>query len=209
LYPRNSVDDAHVSDLTQAVRAGATLPPVIADRKSLRIVDGMHRRRAIIRVHGDEASHLVELRDYEDDAALFLDAVQLNAEHGRKLDRHDQVRIVLRLRELRVEDRVIAASLHLPEERVQVLALRVVYDAGSQALPSKRGLEHLRGTQLTPIQVETMQSVRSAEAGRLALELTRLLQQGLVNMDHPLIVQRLHDLHGVLRTTLKQVKATA
>lgn len=209
LYPRNTLDDVHVGDLVRAIQAGATLPPIIAQRGSGRIVDGFHRRRAWIKVRGEDVEVPVEFRDYADDAALFLAAVTANAEHGRKLDRDDQVRIILRSRELKVEDRVIAVSLHVPEERVRVLSMRVIRDDEGTEIPSKRGLEHLAGQELTPAQIDTVNSVRSAEAGRLALELTRLLRDGLVNVSHPPVLRRLLALQQTLGDTLKQLGAVA
>lgn len=206
LYPRHRVDDSHVSDLVRALQAGATLPPIIADAKSLRIADGVHRRRAYVRHLGEDATALVELRHYEDDAALFLDAVDLNSAHGRKLDRHDQTRIVLRLRELNVPDQQIAIRLHVPEPQVQHLAIRVVM-APSGPVPSKRGLEHMRGRDMTNEQVAVMDSVRSAEAGRLCLELTRLLNAELVDLGDDVVMARLRELNTVINRVLHAVAA--
>src|SRR5262245_36857156 len=100
LYPRNTVDDTHVGELVKALASGALLPPIIVDAASLRVVDGVHRRRAHLRFFGDDAIANVDARDFADDAAFFLEAVALNSIHGRRLDRADQTRIVLKLREL-------------------------------------------------------------------------------------------------------------
>lgn len=205
LYPRNRVDDTHVSDLVRALQAGATLPAIVADRSTLRIVDGVHRRRALLKHFGEPATADVDFRDYPDDAAFFLAAVALNAQHGRKLDRHDQTRVVLRLQELNVEDRIIAATLHVPEPEIRTLQLRVVYGPSGAAEPSKRGLEHMRGQQMTTVQIQTMRSVRSAEAGRLALELTRLLDAGLVDFTDGTVVARLRELAKTISRALKSV----
>lgn len=202
LYPRNKVDDSHVSDLVRALQAGRTLPPIIADAKSKRIVDGFHRGRAHRKHFGEEAMVQVEFREYASDAELFLDAVELNASHGRKLDRHDQTRIVLRLRELHVPDQQIAIRLHVPEPTIQHLAIRVVLTPSGDAMPSKRGLEYLRGERMTSEQVTVVGSVRSAESGRLCLELSRLLDAGLVDLDNAVIVERLQTLAVSIQTAL-------
>jgi hypothetical protein len=207
-YPRNRVDDAHVGDLVRALQSGATLPPVVVDAESLRIVDGVHRSRAHRRHFGEDAKVAVELRKYTDDRALFLDAVALNSAHGRKLDRHDQTRIVLRLRELGATDELIALRLHVPEPQVTQLAIRVVM-APDGPVPSKRGLEHLRGQTFTSEQVAVMGSVRSAEAGRLALELIRLLNADLVDLDDDVVVSRLRELHDVISERVQRVAVPA
>lgn len=206
MYPRNRVDDSHVSDLLRALQSGHSLPSITACATSLRIVDGFHRLNAYRRFLGDDASVSVHLKHYDSDAELFLDAVAMNSVHGRKLDRHDQTRIVLRLRELNVSDREIAIRLHIPEPQIQHLAIRVVM-APSGPVPSKRGLEHMQGQAMTLRQVAVMESVRSAEAGRLALELYRLLDAGMVDLNDALVVSRLNELHSAISAALKAVAA--
>lgn len=202
LYPRNHVDATHVFDLVRALQSEQELPPIVADAKTLRIVDGFHRRRAWLKHLGDDAKVPVELRKYDDDAALFLDAVKLNAHHGRKLDRHDQSRILLRLEEMRVPPTVIAATLHVPESSLAALRVRVVFTEGGQAMPSKRGLRHVNGQTMTAEQVRVIQSVRSGEAGRLCLELSGLLDAGLVDLEDEQIVERLKTLAASIERAL-------
>jgi ParB-like chromosome segregation protein Spo0J len=209
LYPRNTVSDTHVNDLARALSAGDSLPPIVAEKGTLRIVDGVHRRRAHIKAFGDEATVEVDLRTYENEAELYLEAVRFNSAHGRKLDRHDQTRIVLRLQELQVEPSAIALALHVPEQEIRTLAIRVVYDEAGTAVPQKRGLEHLRGTVLRPEQVTAMKSVRSAEVGRLCLELTRLIEHDLVDYEDSRVVDRLMSLNRVLFSAVERIKVPA
>jgi hypothetical protein len=209
LYPRNTVSDTHVNDLARALSAGDSLPPIVAEKGTLRIVDGVHRRRAHIKAFGDEATVEVDLRTYENEAELYLEAVRFNSAHGRKLDRHDQTRIVLRLQELQVEPSAIALALHVPEQEIRTLAIRVVYDEAGTAVPQKRGLEHLRGTVLRPEQVTAMKSVRSGEVGRLCLELTRLIEHDLVDYEDSRVVDRLMSLNRVLFSAVERIKVPA
>lgn len=206
LYPRHRVDDSHVSDLVRALQSGRALPPIIADAESKRIVDGFHRRRAYLKHFGEEATAPVELRTYADEAALFMDSVELNSAHGRKLDRHDQTRIVLKMRELNIGDQQIALTLHVPEPVIQTLSIRIVHSP-SGPIPSKRGLEHMRGQQLTGEQVAVMESVRSAEAGRLCMELTRLLRAEMVDLSDEQIVSRLRELQQAIEESLHALAA--
>lgn len=206
LYPRNTVDEQHVSELVKALQSGATLPPLIVDRASKRVVDGVHRKMAQTRFMGEGASVAVEFRDYADDAALFLDAARLNAAHGRRLERQDQTRIILKLQELKVDERTIAIALHIPEPEVKTLAVRIVYDSTGAAVPQKRGLEHLRGQKLNDAQIEAMKSVRSAEVGRLCMELTRLLENELADYDDVRVEQRLRTLATAVTAALRQFR---
>lgn len=181
-YPRTRVNDHFIGELARALASGATLPPIIADRASMRIVDGFHRRRAHVKTFGEGTTVPVELHDYPDEQALFRDAVARNSRHGLRFDRLDQVRIVLRLQELKMPDSEISILLHLPEPEVRKLEIRIVHDSSGEPVPQKHGFEHLRGQQLTDGQLSVMKSVRSGNVRRNCVELVKLLEEDLVDM---------------------------
>ncbi len=185
LYPRHEVDEANVAHLTQALKTGDTLPPIVADKESKRIVDGWHRSRAFRRVLGADAVVDVELRSYKSTGEMFLDAVALNATHGRRLDRIDEVRITILGEQYGLDATRIAAALHYPEERIKTLRLRVATVEqpgpgtvpGTQQLPLKRSMRHLAGSTLTKEQV----AAHSIQAGVSLLLQVRQLHEALAN----------------------------
>jgi hypothetical protein len=206
LYPRNTVQEVHVSDLVRALESGAMLPPIVIEKSTGRIVDGVHRRLAVLKHSGPDTVIDVDARDFKSDAELFLEAVRLNSMHGRKLDRADQTRIVLKLQEFQVPPQSISMALHVPEATVQMLALRFVTDSSGEQHPQKRGIEHLRGQQLSDAQLSALKTVRSAEAGRLALELTRLIDNDLVDLEDRDVLVRFQSLAKSLAGCIKQIK---
>lgn len=205
LYPRVHIDSVHVSDLVRAVEGGAQLPPIVADERSKRIVDGFHRNRLWWKVLGDTGEVLVDFRRYKNEAELFLAAVDLNSAHGRKLDRQDQARIVTRAKELGVNDRKVAVSLHVPEARVQHLQARVIYGPASTWRPAKRGMRHLHGTRLSKQQVSVVSSVRSGSIIQPARELIGLLNSGLGDLSDAAAVESLEELRGAIDRALEKL----
>jgi hypothetical protein len=133
VYPRHTVDDVYVSQLAEALRAGANLPLVVAEASSKRIVDGWHRVRAYRKVLGAEGVIDVDLRTFKDEAELLLAAISMNAAHGRKLDRIDQVRSVLLAQEAGVAAPRIALALNITPARVETLRVRVAFVSGPGA----------------------------------------------------------------------------
>jgi hypothetical protein len=97
-------------------------------------------------------------------------------------------------------------ALHVPEATVQMLALRFVTDSSGEQHPQKRGIEHLRGQQLSDAQLSALKTVRSAEAGRLALELTRLIDNDLVDLEDRDVLVRFQSLAKSLAGCIKQIK---
>ena len=57
LYPRHVVDEQHVHYIVEAMRSGAEMPPVVADKRSKRVIDGFHRVTAVKKMHGDSQRH--------------------------------------------------------------------------------------------------------------------------------------------------------
>jgi hypothetical protein len=204
LYPRNSVDSGHISDLLRAINSGAALPPPIVCAKTGVIIDGFHRSRAWRRFLGPDGEIEVDARNYKNKRAMFLEAVELNSAHGRKLDRHDQARIVNLAERMRIGKSVIAVKLHVTEPAIERLRVRVVVNSETkERVPNKRGGEWLNESTLTPRQIsEGIKPCRSLEVGRLAIELGRLLEHGLVNWSDEQIVERLRDLRDRLDEAL-------
>lgn len=90
--PRLSGEDLnHVRLLAQS---GATLPPILVHRPTMRVIDGMHRLRAA-RLRGE--SH-IEVTYYDgDEAGAFIEAVRANTTHGLPLTLADRRAAALRI----------------------------------------------------------------------------------------------------------------
>jgi hypothetical protein len=161
IYPRVDVSTQHIAELAEALRAGASLPPIIVERKGLRIIDGVHRWRACKTVHGTRSSIDVELRDYENEKVLFLDAVKLNATHGLPYSSFERTRTLLRARDFGIPEKEIAQVLHIRVEKAERLKTeRVAHHSGNggsiRSVPLKRSMEWLgAGSMLTNNQLKT------------------------------------------------------
>lgn len=209
-YPRHHVDEQYVGQLAEALRAGASLPPVVADKASRRLVDGWHRVRAYRRVLGAAGVIDVELRTYPNEAALLFDAIAGNAGHGRKLDRIDQVRSVLLAEAAGLAAEQIAAALRVTPERVRTLRIRVAFAPAPPGVPGggpikialKRPVLHLAGKALTPEQAQA----HAGAPGTSYLLVSRQLQSAmtfeLINDQDARLYRALVELQRTLVTWL-------
>jgi hypothetical protein len=114
---RDGVDSEHVARLAEC---GAELPPIVVHRRTMRVIDGMHRLQAAIR-NGHE---LVEVTFFDgDDDEAFIRAVELNIKHGLPLSLSDRKaaarRILLASPEL--SDRTIGAKTGLSDKTVAAI----------------------------------------------------------------------------------------
>lgn len=208
IYPRHAVDPQHVSSLVDAIRSGVILPPLVAEtgtKDTHRIVDGVHRLRAIRKAIGENATASVILKQYASEADLLLDAIAMNSAHGRRLDRMDQARSVLLAEAAGATVQMISVVLHVPETRVQQLSVRIAYvdKKDSPPIVLKRPAQHFQGQTMTAAQALAHQSMPGTSLLLTARQLRLALSTGLANSeDSPLRVE-LVKLSGVLTEWLE------
>lgn len=155
LWPRHKaevLDATNIIQIREALRAGITPPPVIADSKSLRLIDGFHRTRAYLDVFGEEAEIDVELREYKDDAAMLLEAGALN-NHGLKLSPQDRAYFIHKCRKMKVPPAAIATALGMdPAKMSKFFAKRSAKSQSGETVILPGGARNLAGKVLTPEQ---------------------------------------------------------
>jgi hypothetical protein len=207
LYPRHVVDSVNVTRLVQALEAGATLPPLIADKQSKRLIDGWHRIRAYRKVLGPNGVVDVELRDYPDEGSMLLDAIECNAIHGRQLDKTDMTRCIHLSQEKGVTLVRVAAVLHITESVAEKLTIRVatVPQGSTETIPGtdqvalKRPVIHLAGTQLSEAQARAQPTVPGTSYLLITRQLADAVRLDLANRGDLKLMQALRELLDALQ----------
>lgn len=152
LWPRNKaevLDATNLRQLREALKAGLNPPPPVVDRKSLRIVDGFHRTRAYLDVFGEDTEMVVEMRDYENDNQMLLEAGALN-QHGLKLSPQDRAHFILNCRKHKIPPAAIAAALGMdPKKMSDFLKRRTAKTQNGETIALPGGALNLAGKTLT------------------------------------------------------------
>lgn len=161
IYPRNCVWDGHVADLAESIRAGAALPPCVADAKTMRLVDGFHRRRAHVKVHGEGAPIEVMFVDYKNESAMVADAIVRNAQHGRRLTTADIARCAELAKRYKISREKLAGMLEVTREKLTGISARRTAKAsnGKGTVVLRRAQESLAGKTLSKEQEEVSSHV--------------------------------------------------
>lgn len=217
LYPRHSVDSAHVSALVEAIRSGDQLPlPLVeagkhriqlpldlAGEGGHRIVDGFHRVRAFKRVLGETGIIEVNMREYANETEIVKDAIRLNASHGRKLDSTDRAKAVLMLQRRGVNANEIALTLHITEQRVETLKLRVAIvedSTGHEETLAVKPILWPKGEEgprrITTEQYQTQRSSAGLRPAQVISQLLRELRDRVLDLGDPALCARLWELHA-------------
>lgn len=128
--PRLAGEDAeHVELLTSA----ENLPPILVQRSTMRVVDGMHRVRAAL-LRGDETISVVFFEG--DDSEAFLRAVDANIRHGLPLSHADREAAARRILAAypHWSDRTVATATGLSRTTVGVIRRRSGAPAGQEGV---------------------------------------------------------------------------
>jgi hypothetical protein len=189
LYPRAEVDGATVEQFREALRAGAKFPPLRVCSKTLRIIDGFHRKTAYEREH---ATHvLCSLEDVSDDVDLFRRAAAANASHGRRYSVDDYATAVRLAKRLGLTREQISTDLFLPLDRVEKLE-RI--SAGRGHAPPERNVPKAGGRPSKLIE----KSMDTISQLTWATSLLRCLREGHVNEKSEELRSQLEELSTAL-----------
>lgn len=205
LYPREQVQSFHVKEITLALQAGVVLPPVVADRKSRRIIDGFHRVRANLRLYGPDAEIMAIMKTYESDAEMYIEAMTLNASHGAKLSPYDRARCIAKSEELGIELTVVATALNTTLDRVTSIRVEkfAIYHDEPRAL--KRTAAHLAGTRLTDVQDNYVAKSGGMHQLFYVNQVTAMLEADTVDWENDKLVRGLRKMHDWLDKVLEPV----
>lgn len=204
LYPRSQVDGAHVAQMVHALEAGNTLPRIIIDGPSKRVVDGFHRKRAALRAFGDDAEIEVEVRSYASEKDMYLDAMMLNSRHGKGITGAEQTGAILKAKAFRISVEAIASSLGITQERVasimgnKVASVRQGTTALGRMIPLKRSVHHMAGTVITDRQAEAMDMFPGQAQSLLIHQLVKLIETNSIDKKNPRVIEGLRALRTAL-----------
>jgi hypothetical protein len=206
LYPRQRIDTQHLAAMCRAVEAGADLPPIKADKKSKRIIDGFHRARTQQRIVGDDATIQVVLKAYKNEQEMLLDAIQSNANHGRNLSPFDRAHAILLGANLGIDTKALAGALTTTVDEVDALVTRKSATVGTGKLetrvPIKQTIGHMAGKRLSKGQAEAVAKLGGMNQLYYVNQLITLMESNLLDRHNEDLIEGLRKLHGLLDAML-------
>jgi len=198
LYPRDNVSAMHVSEIVTAIENGADLPALIIDEKSKRIVDGFHRRRALIRVHGEGHSIDVVAKRYKSEADLFLDACRYNAHHGLRLDTHDKTTALVKGEKLGLSQELIAGALIMTVDKAAHLTISRTAKSNGHLVPLKRTIRHMAGAKISNDQIKANAKLSGMNQSFYVNQIITLIEADLLDTSDAVLMDRLETLRKML-----------
>jgi len=215
LYPRQEVDSLHVAQMVKALAAGVKLPPIVIEKVGKpprRGSDGKHRWTAH-KIAKLEEIEVVE-KSYACDADLFLDAVRLNAGHGRPLTGFERAQCAARATQLRLEAAVIASAMMITCEELarlipgtpgRLAPIRRFATYRDEPVILKHSIDHKGGESLTEPQMEANRKLGGMKPVFYVNQVILLLENDLLNRNDAALMRRIDRL-GELIEGINAVK---
>lgn len=207
IYPRMSIDKHNVDALLEALKAGVKLPPIVVDRKTLRIIDGVHRFRAYLRQLGANRLVDVQAETYDSDSAMFLDAVRRNAAHGKGLQNFDRVRVINLGEQLGLAREQLADAMNVTLTRMgELMNDRMASSASGEPVQIKRTIEHMAGKPMTAAQIAANKRLSGMQQIFYVNQVSLLIEHDLVDTEDQTLLPALERLEELLTRYLAKVK---
>lgn len=201
LYPRHRIDRYHVGKMKQAILAGATMPPIIADAKSKRVVDGFHRVEAYKAMQNTLIP--VIFKKYRIEAEMFIDAMRLNAAHGRSLTPYDKASCIARADELKIDPQSIITALNMTRERYDELKKTRLAEYKLEPVALKTSTSHLAGEKLTEEQSQYNIKAGGLNQGFYINQVIAMLECDAVDWENERVTSGLRKLYELLEKVIK------
>ncbi len=205
IYPRHQIVPYHVNELIEALSAGVVTPPPVIDKTTLRIVDGWHRITAHQKLYGKDTKITCILKTYQSEADIYLDAIALNAAHGRALTPHDKARCISRAEELNIDPQAIASALNTTLDRVTGIKQDRGASYKGAATTLKRTTAHLAGEDLTKEQFEYNRKAGGMNQTFYINQVIGMIESESVDWDNQSITQGLKKLYSLLEGALTAI----
>lgn len=205
-YPRHHLDDYCIADYAKAMEAGAIFPPIIADKKSNRIVDGWKRRRAALKFGGDGVDIEVEFRTYRNDGEMLLDAISLNTIHGQRIERYDLQRCAILGDQFGLSADKLAAAMRVTLDHLDQIRAKLRSTRSGDVIANKQV-----GCELPMvISIKQADGIKRAGGGNQVFfvnQVINLIESNLLDTENERLMERLAHLHEVLAPVLERAAA--
>jgi len=202
LFPRGGVNYVHVGDLVNALLSGATFPPLLIDAATNRIIDGVHRYHAYLKAYGLDYEVEVDAQEFADEDAIWMAAVEANADHGLGYTTYDRTLILVEAEKRGISHTTIAILIRIPAGKaVKKLDSTSGFvkniSGGRDRVALRTAMKGLAGKTLNRKQEEANKRV-GMKANYHAAALIELLDAGLLKWATPSVVASVTSLYKKL-----------
>jgi hypothetical protein len=196
VYPRQSINEANISRLKRALEAGAAVPPILLDEKTMILIDGKHRVLTYEKLK--QLQIPANLEAFKTKAAMLARAISENM-HGAALSAYDLSRCVIAAQRLGLTDTDLAYAMHSPVSYVEQIRTTKQAEWKKDTVPIKRTLHHLAQHKLTKKQLAGNKIACGLPCAAILKQAINLFENDLIDLSDALVMQRIQELKQWLK----------
>jgi hypothetical protein len=184
LYPRSKPSLHNIAAIAEAMRAGVKFKPIVVEKKTWRIVDGVHRWTAWKQVHGKDSKIDCDVISESDEGKLLAMSVDLNAEHGLQLAAFERTDCLIRMERLGVTREDALKALRMTELKAERIdntrtAYRIGDTGEKEKVALKQTMRRFHGETLTAKQEKANEHSSGMKIQFYVAQLIYLLDAGV------------------------------
>ena len=201
IYPRMYVDFVTGARYYNALRSGATFPPIAVAvlNEEYVLIDGAHRLKAFQQCKKKTIPTEI-LTDLKTEQEMYVEAVKRNIGHGRQFSTQEVTQIAMTLQEWNLTDEAIAEIIRIPATEISPFILKRMtrITETNEDISLKSPLKHLAGTPLSD--VINQKGLPGTSQVVLIDTLIALVKNNWIDIDSELVMEKIAKLYKLLTT---------
>ena len=206
LYPRFDVGWQTAYQYAQAMRSGSEFPPILVGvlNDIMYVVDGWHRVEAKKLLKEEHIQAIV--KRFDDEAAMFVEAIKRNVKHGRQLSVREKVRLVYRLQKMDFTLDQVSEMVMVPIDKIEKFSERVMIGPNGEPVFLTSAVAKLDAKETDLLKVD-MKKFNVRNVRQLLTQLIELLERNVYPFEEPEIKVLTVQLYGLLEKRLELIVA--
>ena len=196
IYPRMDWDWMTSVRYSEAMKSGSVFPPIAVAKWGGRniLVDGWHRMQA---AKNNKETHIkAEMLKLATLGEFYIEAVKRNSAHGKQFTSQERAKIILTLKDLKLNKYEIADLVKIPMDKLMPFAYdRMIKNAAGGNVFLKAPLKNLAGTAMSDKDISIMEYAqeRLTETNQLQLldNFIRMFEARMFDTSNAKISERL------------------
>jgi len=152
-YPRTKYNWLVAYNYANAMKQNYEKFPLITVtyfRGTFMLIDGKHRFEAM-KMNKMEHAQVIVVSDIKENE-IYVEAVKLNSEHGYQFSPYEKAKIIINLRDMKLDDSLISEIIHIPLNKISSFVAKRMVNTLSGEDVLKAPIKHLAGTKIDTVE---------------------------------------------------------
>ena len=200
-YPRFKQSWVTVQDYAESMRIGAKFPPIVLGKHwgKFYLIDGFHRLKAYEQ-NGVKYVE-TEILKIKNKQQIYIEAVKLNAIHGRPFSFQEKINIAVNLEKMKIAPETITKIIGIGRKKLKQFKVeKISYTPSGNEVILKKPLEHLAGLNLDEEQLNSQEKIIGGLGqAQIINSLIEMIDSETINLNHKIVKRRIKTLYRKLK----------